>query len=377
MVFQTESFAKAEKFEFYGNEIQIDINEKLQTYKLNNSQFSDKNIDMHLKNLHKLGLTKVFGYLKQRADSLLLDDVGYFQLVKVFTVKKFPQQSNEFRKLLAYFGLRNAGMDALLAGKANYINLFVNLNKEVDGGFQMEFNGKKYYSATSDKIPFKEMTIFHRNMFIDSAANAIQFKMNALPILGKEIATKTRTFRYGNRNFSLNTQFKKHLVDYMNDLPRFRTGVHLYAVALSSEAEKSIDDSMQMWLKNLDQNRQLEFILAMVQKAFPYKADADYLGREKRNFIEQTLADEFTDCEDKAALFCYLANKYLNKKTILIYSKKATHVTAAIELDKAAPGYNFKYKGKGYMICEGACVGYKMGETILKEEEIAKAEIFE
>jgi hypothetical protein len=137
-----------------------------------------------------------------------------------------------------------------------------------------------------------------------------------------------------------------------------------------------MNDSLVVWLKGKTYAEKLSFLLTLVQGAFPYKADRDYRSHEKRNCVEQTLADEFVDCEDKAALFCYLVNKYLYAETVLLYCKKATHVCCAIELPEKSPGYTFKYFGKPYLVCEPAFAGLKPGETSLSKDEILHLEIF-
>lgn len=363
-------------FDFYGKDLLVEVDSRLMDMNVNTHAVSYKKINNYINAFEKYGAKTTLAFLKKRADQLLLDDVGYYQLLKVFSMEAFPQQSQDFRKLLVWFGLRNAGYDALLGGANNYLNVFVRLNHETDGGFEMKYRGLKYSSATAGAIPYRELEIYNPELFRDSAAYEIKFEMTQTPLLGNDIETKTRSFLYNDRNFDLNARFNRNLVSYMNDLPRFRVGTHMYNVAPSKDAEISIDDSMQVWLKDLTREQKLAFILALTQKAFPYKADGDYRKREKRNFIEQTLADDYSDCEDKAALFCYLAEKYLKYNTILLYSKNATHVTAAIELDATAPGYNFKIGKTPYLICEGACIGYKPGQSLLSIREIQESEIF-
>jgi hypothetical protein len=364
------------QFAFYGRTVEVPLEAQLQTYKFETKAINFTKISTQLKAMHKLGLDGTFKKLRKEAKKMKLDKVGYFQLIKVFSMQAFPDQTSDFRKALAWYGLRHDGVDVILAGSNNYFNLFVRLEQEPDGGYAMSNQGKRYYSVTKGDIPYDKLEVYRPFLLQDSALESLSLDVSQLPELGTAIAGKVRQFEYNNRNYTLNGRYNANLVDYMNDLPRFRVGTHLYNMRPSSDAERSIDDSMKVWLQDMTYGDKLNFILNMVQRAFPYKADKDYRPREKRNFIEQTLADEYTDCEDKAALFCYLAKKYLGSNTILIYSKSSAHVTAAIEMQANAPGYTFKLDNKGYLICESACLGYKPGATILSQKEIKAAEIF-
>ncbi|MBS3915993.1 MAG: hypothetical protein KG003_15960 [Bacteroidetes bacterium] len=365
------------QFDFYGRTVMVPLDPTLQHLRFDSKNISFIKVSTQLKAMHKLDLPNTFRQLRQEAKKMKLDRVGYFQLIKVFSMKAFPEQSADFRKAIAWYGLRDVGIDVILVGSHDYFNLFVRLDQEPDGCYSMSSGGKKYFSVTKGEIPYNKMEVFRPLLLQDSAMDPLSLDISCLPELGNSIVGRSREFEYNNRNYVLNTRYNANLVSYMNDLPRFRIGTHLYNLRPSEEAGKSLDDSLKIWMLGMSYSEKLSFILNMVQRAFPYKADRDYRPREKRNFIEQTLADDYTDCEDKAALFCYLAKNYLNSNTILIYSQSATHVTAALELEKNAPGYTFKLNNKGYLICEAACTGYKPGATILTQKQIKTAEIYQ
>ena len=56
------------------------------------------------------------------------------------------------------------------------------------------------------------------------------------------------------------------------------------------------------------------------------------LMREKKfNFVEQSISDDYTDCDDRGVLFCYLAKKFIGAKVLLIAGPN--HVCGAVEID--------------------------------------------
>lgn len=365
------------EFGFYGKTVSVQVDKRLLAYRFSNTALCYSKVSSQLKAMHAMGLNATFTDLESEAGNMYLDNLGYFQLLKAFSIRVFPEQTPEFRIALVWYGLRHKGIDALLAGKNDYLNLFVRMEQETDGGFSLTHLGKKYYSVTKGEIPFRALEVFRLPLLQDSAYGEISLNMSRLPELGEDVEYRTREFRYENRDYVLETRYNSNLVAYMNDLPRFRIGTHLYEVRPSTVAYNSLNDSLIHWMRDMDDNEKLNFLLAMVQKAFPYKADREYRANEKRNFVEQTLADDYVDCEDKAALFCFLVREYLHAKTILIYSESKVHVNCAIQLPSGAPGYTFKYKNRPYLVCEPSYSGYNAGETDMTLNEFKNAEVFE
>jgi hypothetical protein len=83
--------------------------------------------------------------------------------------------------------------------------------------------------------------------------------------------------------------------------------------------------------------------------AFLYEDDTAYIGKEKRFSPEQTLLNDQSDCDDRAALFFYLVKEIYNLPMIaLLYP---THITMAVQFEKPI-GDVVVYNGKSYSVCE-------------------------
>ncbi|MBL7812669.1 MAG: hypothetical protein JNL57_10640 [Bacteroidetes bacterium] len=364
------------QFTFYGVQVEVQAEKKLKSVVFPDKAISYISVARSLNTMHELKLDETIAQLKIAAKQMALDNVGFMQLMKLYSQRCFPAQTINFRKALVWYGLRQNGTDALVAGSTDYFNVFVVMENSPDGGFSLSHQGKKYVSISNDKYTYSLLEVYKLQLLQDSARAPLQLDVFTTPRLGMDIRYQQRKFEYNDHVFTLNTRYNQHLVNYLNDLPSFRIGSYLYTYQPSDDAQYSLDDSLKYWLRGKTYNDQLTFLLALVQSAFPYKADSDYRAREKRNFVEQTLADKFVDCEDKAALFCYLATKYLSADCVLLYSRSQTHVCCAIELPDKAPGYTFRYLGKPYLVCEPAFEGLKPGETELTQDEILRLEVY-
>lgn len=365
------------QFDFYGRIIEVKVAESLLKMTLPKSNIEEKHVNLELKKYEKKQIDAVFQQLEKKSKEMNLDGLGHLQLLKKFTSHVFSSHSFQVKKLMVWLGLRHSGYDCILASSNQFFNLYIRTDYPQDGGFFIQHQGIEYTSATLENTNETMLDILKPNYCVDSPHHAVNFDPYNTPILGKVIKNRKRKFEFRNKEFTLNTTYNASLTQYLDELPSFTVGTYLYTFEPSEEATKSLDDSIKSWIQTLGYYEQIDFLLSLVQNAFAYKADTDYRKSEKRNFIEQSLADDYTDCEDKAALFCYLVNRYLQAETILLYSKEKTHVCCAIQMPKTATGFNFKRHGNPYMICEPAYIGYKPGETELTANQILKLEVFE
>jgi len=93
----------------------------------------------------------------------------------------------------------------------------------------------------------------------------------------------------------------------------------------------------------------IDYLMHFTRYAFLYESDTDVFGREKRLSPEETLLYDYSDCEDRAALFfCLVKEIYNLPMIVLVYPK---HVSIAIEFEKPI-GQTIAYNGKKYSVCE-------------------------
>jgi hypothetical protein len=80
-----------------------------------------------------------------------------------------------------------------------------------------------------------------------------------------------------------------------------------------------------------------------------YEADSLMYGREKRFSPEETLASEWSDCEDYAGLFFSLVREVYDLPMIVL--SYPDHINVAVNLKKSK-GKTIMHNGKIYTVCE-------------------------
>jgi hypothetical protein len=111
----------------------------------------------------------------------------------------------------------------------------------------------------------------------------------------------------------------------------------------------SLIPRLQTTLKKKSKEEGVEYIMFLVRNAFGYEADSLMYGREKRFSPEETLASEWSDCEDHAGLFFSLVREVYDLPMIVL--SYPGHVNVAVKLDKPK-GKSILHNGSIYTICE-------------------------
>lgn len=103
-------------------------------------------------------------------------------------------------------------------------------------------------------------------------------------------------------------------------------------------------------------------ILNFVQTAFEYKTDGEVWGRERPFFPEETLYYPYSDCEDRAILFCNLVREVLRLDVAFV--SYPGHLAAAVHFNEDIPGDYFIVNGKRYLVCDPTYINAPIGWTM-------------
>ncbi|MDG1099375.1 MAG: hypothetical protein P8O20_08325 [Bacteroidia bacterium] len=358
---------------FYGEKV------VLRTLSLNHPALKKGATDQDLKffqsKLSKTNWAKLLLSLNAKADKMDLDDYGKFNLLKSF-VLKYAQGSQYTKKALVYAALRMDGLDAKLAVKEDFFEIYIRMKQPTDYGYSFRDEGKTYFSTNPSGVHPVNIQILRDTFYKNAGLRPFSINLKILPKIGIKIKKRPIRFYRKGLKYASTIKYNEHYVDYLNDMPILQLGGHLLEVAIENYLFSELDDSMAQWTKTMNTSDRQNFLLHMVQQAFSYKADIDYRKHEKRNTVAQSIADDFIDCEDKAVLYLFLAERYTNTRGIMLYNKDKKHVNCALEMPQNTAGYNFKYKSKKYLIAEPAFEGYDLSETDFSEEDILRSQVF-
>ena len=128
----------------------------------------------------------------------------------------------------------------------------------------------------------------------------------------------------------------------------------------SQSMQQSLIASLHKTIAPMKQREALGFLLKFVQ-SIPYKTDDENWGYERYSFAEETLYNDFADCEDKVILYATLAKEILNVQSAALLYEKDEHVAIALKLPANAANFSFTYKGDKYLSAEPSGQGFDLG----------------
>ncbi|MBB2952516.1 hypothetical protein FHR29_003248 [Sphingobacterium sp. JUb56] len=105
-----------------------------------------------------------------------------------------------------------------------------------------------------------------------------------------------------------------------------------FNIPLSKETYESIMPYLKQYTSKMPTKKGIDYLTQFTRYAFLYEDDREIYGAEKRFAPEQTLINDMSDCDDRAALFFYLVKEIYDLPMIAL--RYSTHVTLAAQFDK-------------------------------------------
>jgi hypothetical protein len=103
----------------------------------------------------------------------------------------------------------------------------------------------------------------------------------------KNVKTKTLSFSYQGKGYSIPVSIDKNLISYFEYFPLTELPI-FFTSSMSESSKKSIYKVLASAIADMNELEAVNFILRFVQTAFDYKTDQDQFDREKYMLPEET-----------------------------------------------------------------------------------------
>ncbi|PHI21203.1 hypothetical protein CEQ90_04060 [Lewinellaceae bacterium SD302] len=318
-------------------------------------------VDRSVRELDERVINQIYGDLKRRPTHILLksllankeiyalNDFLFYKLARQSMAVIYNGKESALREISLFHLLNEAGFDARLTfkGKRAYVNIFTQ-----DDLFEVpiiESDGRSYanISCMNGECNGRQRLYIFQNQ-PNPSGRSFGFKLNDWPRLKIQPVKKPLRFNFRNATVNMNVTYDKTMVDIMEDYPF----IHEYAyleTPLSPTLRESLLPELRRMLGPLSEREQLEFLVSFTRSAFAYKEDNAYFGRSKPMVPEELFSYDYSDCEDRSALFFALVKDLMGKSMAVVAYDD--HLTVAVESDDI-PGDFFNYEGRRYIFCD-------------------------
>lgn len=290
--------------------------------------------------------------LLQAKHELQLNDYLFYKLARTTVQVIFHKQPNSRNaQEVTLFGmLIDAGFDARLTYRGDQV--FVNIYT-TDDLFEVpiiDVADRPYANISCLQGDCDgRQRLFVYNEHPNPGGRSFGFQIRNWPALSPQPTIKAMAFNFKGQRREMQVTFDRTMVDIMSDYPFVNEYCYL-ETPLSPTLRESLLPQLRSQLQALPgQQQQLEFLASFTRSAFNYKEDNEYFGHSKPMVPEELFGYNFSDCEDRSALFFALVRDLLNlPMAVIAYDD---HLSIAVASDDIL-GDSFEYNGQRYVFCD-------------------------
>jgi hypothetical protein len=290
--------------------------------------------------------------------ALLLNDWGLYQLLKKLFDVYIPNGARNEQTVFVVFMLNELGYRAQIGRSGNELLSLIAFSDMVYNTMYFTF-GKSEGRYSVINPSHKELSSV-QSCAINYPEAATKGNMNLLLQTTPRLAVHKQSKALKSEKEAYTMEYNKNMVDFYTTYPL--TAFNLYADApIEAIAKSSIEKLIEPHIKNKSQEEAVNWRLHFVQMKFVYKTDDEQFGYEKWNFAEETIASDYSDCDDRAILFAQLVRRLLGMPVVLIYYP-GVHLATAVQFDNSATSGDYiMIEGKKYLICDPTYINANLG----------------
>jgi len=348
-------------FDFYGRSVGFNIDEKIK-----NANFypkGQKGIINFFSVMAASDYDEIVHTVSVTCKEINLNDWGVYLLVDKLAHTLFTTPDNA--KLFSWFIFNKLGYRVKVAlGTNKHIVVLYAIKGKMYSTPNYTLDGKKFYAvAEYNKSHIGNIYTYKENY--PQATKALDFELKSLPVLEKNMHTKTLSFKEYGKLYTATYRYNKNLLDFMKSYPQVDYKVFFNA-PLEYETYKDIAMDIKKYTDNKKASEALNFVLRFVQKAFQYERDDEQFGREKVMFAEETLYYDKSDCEDRAVLYARLVKDLFGISVVGV--KYKDHMSTALHVP--LQGDSVKVAGQRYVIADATYINASLGQNVPKYKSI-------
>ena len=296
--------------------------------------------------------------VQRHREDIGLSDWGYYRYLQDLSTRLYGDADANEQVLWTWFMMMKSGYGARVGYREGQVFLMIPVEEKIFGQPQMHIGGQRYYLMT-DEIGGSLRTYEGQH---EEAGQVLDLNARSLPDLAEEAETRTVSFAFQDERHELDVVHNPAVVDYLREYPNVDLRV-LFEAGLSSVAQGSITEELQPLLDGRTPRESLNLLLKFSQFTTDYKRDQDHFGEERYLFPEETLASDYSDCEDRAVLMAYLTKELLGRGVVGL--KWPNHVALAVRaadgLDPTKNDRTVSVDGATYIFADPTYIGSSLG----------------
>ncbi|WDF67842.1 hypothetical protein PQ465_16260 [Sphingobacterium oryzagri] len=351
LFFANPSLGQSQSFDFFERSFTFTTDSTIYSVRCDSATTSS--INRFYQQMDSSNYNSILQSLTSFKETHELNDWFYYQLIRKLAQSLSAKSENYDRyTLFKWFFLVKSGYDARLATRDGQLILYVRSEDEIfdlpyfklDGHTYICLNYHDYGDSFNVSTPY-----MLANIFVPEVHKSFSYQVTKLPEFKAEnYKEKDIAFHYKGKAFHFKLRINEDVNDIFKNYPVVDYGTY-FNIPVSPQTYASLIPALRTYTKGLSVEKGVDYLMRFTRYSFLYEDDRVIYGKEKRLSPEQTLINEASDCDDRAALFFYLVKEIYNLPMIAL--RYPSHITVAVQFDKTI-GKGILYAGSYYTICE-------------------------
>jgi hypothetical protein len=339
------------KFELYNDTFEVTADASVMVPL--SANVSRSSVEAFYEQISKSNHQPIVNALMAFKDKHALNDWLYYQLIRR-VAQQISAKSNNYARYTLYkwFLLTQSGYDARLALANSKLIFYVYNNEDISDIPFFMIDGKKFMCLNYHDYPHTDL---HQeppvplSIKVPKAGMPFSYEVTRMPEFKPDsYVSKNLAFVYNHKTYNFEVKLSKDVDSIFRNYPVVDYKSY-FNIPLTRETYSSLIPILRRNVKGMDEKKGVDYLMRFTRYAFLYEDDEKNYGREKRLSPGETLFSQYSDCDDRAALFFYLVKEIYNLPMIaLLYP---THITVGVQFNKPEPNA-IVYNGKAYSVCE-------------------------
>ena len=298
------------------------------------------------------------------------NDWAIMQLVRGYSIDVFPQ-SRDKQVLLQWFLLTRLGYRCKVGFSDDRMHLYLPTGQMVYEAQYLKIDNQRYFIdllTPGESVP--NLTTYEG--VYPGANKLLELRSDHTQMDSGQWRARKLNFDFRGKPYAFTVHYDVNKIEFLASYPQ--TDFAFYFDSLPSQrTANELLEQLRPVVETLPQDEAVNFLLRFAQKAFDYKTDSEGFGFENYLLVEETLHYPYSDCEDRAVLFSWLARNLLDVPVIgLLYPG---HVATAVLLDAPLPSARIAYGGQIYNVADPTYIGADAGMVMPQYENVAPTAI--
>lgn len=287
--------------------------------------------------------------IQEISTRLQLNDWFYTQLLRSSLEKIYTGASARHIELWTYILLAKSGFDTRLTYRSDRLQVNVYTEDTLYEIPLIQDAGRQYvnlsYKSSEGR---RKQSMYLLNQRLNPRGRPFTFKLAHWPLLLTSDRERVVSFDYRDTRYNLAINYRPGIANLLENYPLIDEHWYLEA-PLSPALEQSLVPKLKRLLEGKSQRQALEILVSLTRTGFAYMDDQKAYATNKPMVADELFHYQYSDCEDRSALFYALTKTLLDLPMIVIAYDD--HLSIAVEAP-TVNGAAVNYNGRRYVFCD-------------------------